>query len=45
MLIAVTFYRKTSFNASLPLIKKKIHRLTLHRRLLFKVTLPTSVYK
>jgi hypothetical protein len=41
--IAVNFYGKTSFNASSPLLFKKIHCLTLASSpLLFKVTLPTS---
>ncbi len=34
--IVVTFYGKTSFNASLQLLLKEIHRITLHRSYFLK---------
>jgi hypothetical protein len=42
--IAVNFYGKTSFNASLPLLLKRNLPLNASSPLLFKVTLPTSAY-
>jgi hypothetical protein len=40
--IAVNFYRKTSFNASSPLLLKRNSSLNASSPLLFRVTLPTS---
>jgi hypothetical protein len=42
--INVNFYRKTSFNASSPLLFKRNSSLNASSPLLFKVTLPTSGY-